>query len=54
MFRFPTYEKLGILNVVIVGREAAAFEIKSLEEVPLFFAKKGTGLYFGFSDKYHP
>ena len=55
MFRFSTYEKLGIQNLVIVGRNAIEYQIESPEEITFYFSQKNAvGFYFRFSDKYHP
>ena len=57
MFRFATYEKLTIKNLVIVGRNAEEHHLTtgSLAEVKhYFFGKAAVGFYFQFSDKYHP
>ena len=57
MFRFATYGKLGIQNLVIVGREAREQQLLtgSASELRHFFEGKGAiGFYFTFPDKYHP
>ena len=40
MFRFSTYDKLGIQNLVIVGNDAAEYEIKSLSKITFNFLKR--------------
>ena len=57
MFRFNTYEKLGIQNLKIVGKNATEHTLTSASESELrhYFSESGAlGFYFTFSDKYHP
>ena len=56
MFRFATYSKLGIHNLVLVGKDAREYRLASgsYEEVSYYFLHLGAiGFYFQFSDKYH-
>ena len=56
MFRFSTYEKLGINNLVVVGKKGSESRIKtgSLSEIIFYFVEKAAlGFYFHFPDKYH-
>ena len=57
MFRFATYNKLGVHNLVIVGGDGRTFRLDSgcYDEVVYYFTKRGAaGFYFQFADKYHP
>ena len=57
MFRFATYNKLGVHNLVIVGGDGRTFRLESgsYNEVVYYFTKRGAaGLYFQFADKYQP
>lgn len=57
MFRFATYEKLAIHNLVIVGRAAEEYKLVlgSPSELRYYFVEKeAIGFYFTFPDKYHP
>ena len=57
MFRFATYEKLTISNLVIVGTAAEEYHLAtgSASELLYYFeGKEAIGFYFTFSDKYHP
>ena len=57
MFRFATYEKLGIDNLVVVGKNPVEHRLKtgSLAELTYYFTDNAAlGFYFHFPDKYHP
>ena len=57
MFRFSTYEKLGIHNLIIVGKNGTEHRLKtgSIEELSTHFVEKAAlGFYVHFPDKYHP
>ena len=57
MFRFSTYKKLGVHNLVIVGRDGHEYKLVSgtRRELNHYFNRCGAiGFYFRFSDKYHP
>ena len=53
MFRFSTYQKLGIHNLVVVGRNGDEFEMVrgTYAELSYYFMRRGAiGFYFRFSD----
>ena len=57
MFRFVTYNNLGVHNLVIVGGDGRTLRLESgcYDEVVYYFTKRGAaGFYFQFADKYHP
>ena len=57
MFRFATYAKLGVHNLVIVGGDGRTFVVESgsFDEINYYFTTRGAvGFYFQFDDKYHP
>ena len=57
MFRFSTYAKLGIHNLVVVGVNGREHHIKTgttAELTHYFVEKKALGFYFQFPAKYHP
>ena len=57
MFRFSTYDKLGISNLIIVGRNGREYGVLSgsFEEISFYFNQANAiGFYFTFSAKYHP
>ena len=57
MFRFATYQKLGVSNLVVVGRNGKEYRVQSgsFNELSFYFLQRGAiGFYFRFSDKYHP
>ena len=57
MFRFSVYQKLGLNNLVIVGRNGEEIRPRSgsFRELSHYFFRRGAkGFYFRFSDKYHP
>ena len=57
MFRFSTYDKLGISNLFIVDGSGREYPVQygSFEEISFYFERRGAvGFYFTFSAKYHP
>ena len=57
MFRFATYQKLGVHNLIVVGKNGAEHNIisGSYNELSYYFLRCGAiGFYFRFSAKYHP
>ena len=57
MFRFSSYAKLGLHNLVVVGKNAIEYQIMTgaLAELQFYFDHLGAiGFYFRFPSKYHP
>ena len=57
MFRYGSYNKLGIKNLFVVGQDGREFPIRlgSYEELSYYFKKQNAiSFYFTFSSKYHP
>ena len=57
MFRFETYSKLGIHNLVVVGKDGREHRISSGSSNELIYYFKrlnAVGFYFQFTAKYHP
>ena len=57
MFRFATYNKLGVHNLIVVDKEGKEYHVNSgsCNEITFYFTRlQAIGFYFQFAAKYHP